>query len=385
MSAVVPTKRVSTSVMSFLEARHHQLRAKARAALVDADPPAKEDLPHASLAQRLVQLDMCRHLVPASFGGASEALDVRALCVLREEIAYRSAALDSIFAVQGLGSHPVLLAGTPAQKAELLPKVARGSALFAFALSESHAGSDVAALSCAAARDGDSYVLRGGKRFISNAGIATHYTVFARTAPGSKGISAFVVPADAPGLKVTPLSLMADHPIGELSFDVCRVPASARLGDEGAGMRLALGTLDVFRCTVGAAAVGMAQRALDEATAYAKSRMQFGAPLADLQGVQFLLAESATELDAARLLVHRAAATKDAGAERVTYEAATAKLFATEAAQRIIDRSLQIHGGNGVVKGFAVERLYRDIRSLRIYEGASEVQKVVIARHLLGR
>jgi acyl-CoA dehydrogenase len=312
-------------------------------------------------------------------------LDVRALCVLREEIAYRSAALDSIFAVQGLGSHPVHLAGTAAQKAELLPKVAKGSALFAFALSESHAGSDVAALSCAAARDGDSYVLRGGKRFISNAGIATHYTVFARTAPGPKGISAFVVPADAPGFKVTPMSVMADHPIGELSFDVCRVPASARLGDEGAGMRLALGTLDVFRCTVGAAAVGMAQRALDEATAYAKSRMQFGAPLADLQGVQFLLAESATELDAARLLVHRAAATKDAGAERVTYEAATAKLFATEAAQRIIDRSLQIHGGNGVVKGFAVERLYRDIRSLRIYEGASEVQKVVIARHLLGR
>jgi acyl-CoA dehydrogenase len=352
--------------------------------LVGADPPAAEDVPHASLAQRLVSLDVYRHLVPAAFGGTSDPLDVRALCVLREEIAYRSAALDSIFAVQGLGSYSISLAGTPAQKAEWLPKVANGTALFAFALSENNAGSDVAALATAAARDGDHYVLSGSKRFISNAGIATHYTVFARTGAGSKGISAFVVPADARGLRVTPMSLMADHPIGELSFDGCSIPASARLGDEGAGMRLALGTLDVFRCTVGAAAVGMARRALDEALHYAKRRMQFGAPLADLQGVQFLLAESATELDAARLLVQRAAAAKDAGAERVTYEAATAKLFATEAAQRIIDRSLQIHGGNGVVKGFAVERLYRDIRSLRIYEGASEVQKVVIARHLLG-
>ena len=228
-------------------------------------------------------------------------------------------------------------------------------------------------------------MITGTKRFISNAGIATHYTVFARTAPGAKGLSAFLVPADAPGLRAAPMQLMMEHPIGELHFEGCRVPASARLGDEGAGMRLALGTLDVFRSTVGAAAVGMAQRALDEAVAYARSRRQFGAPLSDLQGIQFLLAESAVELEAARLVVHRAAAIKDAGAERVTYEAAVAKLFSTEAAQRIIDRCLQVHGGNGVVKGFAVERLYRDVRALRIYEGASEVQKVVIARHLLGQ
>jgi acyl-CoA dehydrogenase len=227
-------------------------------------------------------------------------------------------------------------------------------------------------------------VLDGGKHFISNAGVATHYTVFARTGEGTKGISAFVVEAGAPGFRVVgQMELLGEHPIGVLAFEGCRVPDSARLGELGGGMKLALGTLDVFRTTVGAAAVGMARRALDEALSYAKARHQFGAPLAELSAVQALLADSAVELEAARLLVHQAARTKDGGQARVTYEAAVAKLFATEAAQRIIDRCLQVHGGNGVVKGFAVERLYRDIRALRIYEGASEVQRLVIARHLL--
>lgn len=367
---------------TFLDPEHLQLRDRAReeTRALELDESTSGE----ALWAVLKKLGYPRVLVPRAFGGAREALSVRAICVLREEVAYRNASADSILAVAGLGSHPVLLAGSDAQRGELLPQVADGRALFAFALTEPEAGSDVAALQTAAARDGDGWKLSGTKRFISNAGIATHYTVFARTGMGPRGISAFVVPADAPGLHVdTGLKLMAEHPIGELRFDGCRVPSSALLGQEGGGMKLALGTLDVFRSTVGAAAVGMARRALDEALAYAKRRRQFGAPLAELPAVQALLADSAVELDAARLLVHRAAAAKDQGRDRVTYEAAVAKLFATEAAQRIIDRALQVHGGNGVVKGFMVERLYRDIRSLRIYEGATEVQRLVIARELL--
>lgn len=368
----------------FLEERHHALRTEVRAQFTAMEARLEDEGDDAGLAKRVAALGRYGHLVPSAFGGVTPGVDVRSICVLREELAYRNAAADSLFAVQGLGSHPVLLGGSDAQQQELLPKVANGSALFAFALTEADAGSDVAALSTTAARDGDSYVLNGRKKFISNAGVATHYSVFARTGEGPKGICAFVVPADAPGFKVTARTqMLADHPIGELEFAGCRVPLSARLGEEGRGMRLALSTLDVFRSTVGAAANGMARRALDEAISYAKSRRQFGAPLAELQAVQFLIAESAVELEASTLLVHRAAAVKDSGQERVTYEAAIAKLQATEAAQRIIDRALQIHGGNGVVKGFAVERLYRDIRALRIYEGATEVQKVVIARHLL--
>ena len=372
--------------IGFLEDRHERLAhdARERYRVIEAKLEDEGDDEH--LAKRVAALGDYKHLVPCAYGGASETVDVRALCVLREELAYRNAAADSVFAVQGLGSHPVLLGGNDVQKRELLNRVANGTALFAFALTEADAGSDVAALSTTARRDGDAYVLDGAKRFISNAGIATHYTVFARTGSGAKGISAFVVPADAPGFRVkSRMQLLGDHPIGELEFNGCRIPTSARIGAEGQGMRLALSTLDVFRSTVGAAAVGMARRALDEALAYAQSRRQFGAPLAELQGVQFLLADSAVELEASRLLTHRAAAVKDNGAERVTYEAAVGKLFATEAAQRIIDRCLQIHGGNGVVKGNPLERLYRDVRALRIYEGATEVQKVVIARHLLRR
>jgi|CXWL01.1.fsa_nt_gi acyl-CoA dehydrogenase len=365
-----------------LEETHLQLAHAARAAFVAMEPksPSWDD---PTLSCKVAGLSYYGYLVPAAHGGTLPAVDVRSLCVLREELAYRNAAADSVFAVQGLGSHPVLLGGSDAQKAALLPKVADGSALFAFALTEPDAGSDVAALATTATQRGDEYVLNGHKRFISNAGIATHYTVFARTSEGPRGLSAFIVTPGAAGFTMKKMELMGEHPIGELFFDNCMVPAAARVGEEGAGMKLALATLDVFRSTVGAAAVGMARRALDEAISYAKSRKQFGAPLSDLPSVQAMLAEMAVELEASRLLVHKAAGTKDGGQERVTYEAAVAKLFATEAAQRIVDKALQIHGGNGVVRGAVVERLYRDVRALRIYEGASEVQRLVIARHLL--
>lgn len=368
---------------SFLTPAHLTLKHRAAEAFTAVDADA---LPHddEALAQAVARLGFYPWLVPGEFGGAQAIVEVMAICVLREELAYRNAAADSLFAVQGLGSHPVLLAGSDAQKQALLPKVANGTVLFAFALTEPEAGSDVAALSTRAVKTKDGWTLNGQKRFISNAGVATHYTVFARTGEGPKGISAFVVPASTPGFRVSKqMELMGEHPIGELELTACHVPADALLGDEGAGMKLALSTLDVFRSTVGAAAVGMARRALDEALSYVKTRKQFGAPLAELSAVQALLADCAVELEASRLLVHMAATTKDQGQARVTYEAAVCKLFATEAAQRIVDRCLQVHGGNGVVKGFAVERLYRDVRALRIYEGASEVQRLVIARHLL--
>lgn len=368
---------------SLLEPRHDALRIEAREKFRTLEPAADYE-GDAAISSKVKALGYYGYLVPKQFGGVNERVDVRSICVLREEMAYRDAACDSLFAVQGLGSHPILLGGSDAQKNEYLPKVARGEALFAFGLTEPEAGSDVAALQTRAVRTANGYALTGHKRFISNAGVATHYTVFARTGEGAKGISAFVVPANTKGLTVKAgMAMLGDHPIGELSFENAEVPESARLGAEGTGMKLALSTLDIFRSTVGAAAIGLATRAQDEAISYAKRRKQFGAPLAELPAVQALIADSAVDLDASRLLVHRAAATKDGGAERVTYEAAVAKMFATEAAQRVIDRSLQIHGGNGVVKGFAVERLYRDVRALRIYEGATEVQRLVIARTLL--
>jgi acyl-CoA dehydrogenase len=369
--------------VGLLEPRHRALAALTREAVRELEPSASSPA-DSELARQIARLGAYRYLVPARHGGVSEQVEARAICVLREELAYRSAKADSIFGSQGLGSHPILLAGSDDQREQFLPSVANGKVLFAFALTEPQAGSDVSALSCSARRQGGEYFLNGNKRFISNAGIATHYTLFARTAPGSKGVSAFIIPRDAPGLFIhSNLELLSEHPIGELELKECRVPITALIGLEGDGLKLAFKTLDVFRATVGAAAVGMARRALDEAVAYAQARQQFGAPLAALQGVQFLLAESAAELEAATLLVHRSAAVKDEGADRVSFESAVAKYFATEAAQRIIDRCLQIHGGNGLIKDSPMERLYRDIRGLRIYEGASEVQKVLIARHLL--
>jgi acyl-CoA dehydrogenase len=319
-----------------------------------------------------------RLCVPAP-AGLHERLDVRSLCLARETLGYRSALADFAFAMQGLGSGPISLFGTDEQRARWLPAVAHGEALAAFALSEAEAGSDVAALATTARRDGDSWVLDGEKTWISNAGIADFYVVFARTGEaGSRGLSAFVVPADAPGLAVTEqISLIAPHPLG------CRVPHSALIGEPGQGMRIALATLDVFRSTVGAAALGFARRALDETLAHVCRRELFGGTLADLAVVQQKLATMATEIDASAGLVYRAAWTKDAGAERVTKEAAMAKAYATEAAQRVIDDAVQLFGGQGVTAGSIVERLYRDIRPLRIYEGATEIQHLVIARQLL--
>ncbi len=365
--------------VSFLTPEHEALRALARERFTALEHV--EGRPDAALFAAVRASGFFPYLAPAAFGGALPHVDVLSLCVLREALAWRDAAADSLFAVQGLGSHPLVLAGSEAQRRHYLPRVASGEFLFAFALTEADAGSDVASLQTRAEQTAQGWRLHGSKRFISNAGVATHYTVFARTGEGSRGLSAFIVPADAKGLRISPMTLMGEHPIGELTFTDCEVETP--LGAQGEGMKLALGTLDVFRTTVGAAAVGLASRALHEALAYARARRQFGAPLASLPAVQALLADSAVELEASRLLVHQAALTKDRGQARVTYEAAVSKLFATEAASRIIDRCLQVHGGNGVVKGAVVERLYRDVRALRIYEGASEVQRLVIARHLL--
>lgn len=303
-------------------------------------------------------------------------------CVAREEVAYASPLADAVLAVQGLGAYPLVLSGqgrTPAL-ASLLERAARGEVVFGFAITEPDAGSDVSRISCAARREGDGYVLSGTKAFISNAGLATHYSLFARTAEGKKGISAFVVPESAARAEL--IELNAAHPVGVLRFDGARVPESVRLGDEGEGTKLALGTLDVFRPSVGAAAIGMGRRALDEALAHVEGRVQFGAPLAENAQIQALLADAATALEAARLLVYRAAWLADRGDARSTLESSMAKLAATEAAQRAIDVAVQLSGGLGVVRGRAVERLYRAVRALRIYEGASEVQRVVIAREL---
>ncbi len=321
--------------------------------------------------------------VPAP-AGRHDRLDVRSLCLARETLAYRSGLADFAFAMQGLGSGPISLFGTDAQQAQWLPAVARGEAVAAFALSEAAAGSDAAALATTATPDGDGWVLDGEKTWISNAGLADFYVVFARTSDGPRGLSAFVVPADTPGVEVTgQIPTASPHPLGTLRFTDCRVPRSALLGEPGQGMRIALATLDVFRSTVGAAALGFARRALDETLGHVRRREVFGGTLADLPVVQQKLAEMATEVDASALMVYRAAWTKDAGAERVTKEAAQAKAYATEAAQRVIDTAVQLHGGQGVTTGSVVERLYRDIRPLRIYEGATEIQHLVIARQLL--
>lgn len=314
-----------------------------------------------------------------------EPLDVRTLCLTRETLARHDGLADFAFAMQGLGTGAISLFGTNEQK-EWLAKTRAGKAISAFALSEPRSGSDVANMDMAATRDGDFYVLDGEKTWISNGGIADIYTVFARTgeAPGAKGISAFLVPDDTKGLTVAErLEVIAPHPLARLSFEGVRIPASAMIGKPGEGFKIAMSVLDVFRSTVGAAALGFARRAFDESLKRAAGRDLFGAPLAELQMVQGHLAEMALDIDAAALLVYRAAWTKDSGAARVTREAAMAKLFATDKAQGVIDKAVQLHGGDGVRKGHIVESLYREIRALRIYEGASDVQKVVIARQVL--
>ncbi|MDP2800869.1 MAG: acyl-CoA dehydrogenase family protein [Phreatobacter sp.] len=324
-----------------------------------------------------------RACVPADQGGLTPALDVRTLCITRATLAYVEGLADFAFAMQGLGTGVVSLFGTAEQKALCCPPVRDGKAIAAFALSEPDAGSDVAAMSTTATRLDDGWRLDGVKTWISNGGIADRYIVFARTgeAPGARGISAFIVPADAAGLSIAErIDVIAPHPLATLLFEDCRLPADALIGKAGGGFAMAMANLDIFRPTVAAAALGMGLRALDEATQRARSRRMFGAPLADLQLTQASLADSIAELEAAALLVFRAAWAKDQGKPRITKEAAIAKMVATENAQKVIDRAIQIFGGLGVKKGEKVEELYREIRALRIYEGASEVQKVVIAR-----
>ena len=323
------------------------------------------------------------HCVPAD---DATRLDVRSLYLARETLAAADGLADFAFAMQGLGSGPISLFGTPVQRQAYLPAVRAGTKIAAFALSEAAAGSDVAALATTARRDGNGFVLDGEKTWISNAGIADFYVVFARTgeAPGAKGLSAFVVDADTPGFAVTQrLPIIAPHPLGTLGFRACRVDADALIGQPGDGFKIAMATLDVFRATVGAAALGFARRALAEAVMRARSRVVFGQPLAQLQMIQGKLADMATQVDAAALLVYRAAWTKDTTGARVSREASMAKLFATEAAQSVIDEAVQIFGGHGVVAGNVVERLYREIRALRIYEGASEIQRLIIAAQVL--
>jgi acyl-CoA dehydrogenase len=327
-----------------------------------------------------------RYCVPAEYGGALAAIDSRAVCLARETLAYHDGLADFAFAMQGLGSGAISLYGSSDLKARYLPRVAAGEWIAAFALSELDAGSDVAAMTTQAERDGDVYILDGCKTWISNGGIADFYTVFARSepTPGARGISAFVVPAETPGLHITErIEVMAPHPLATLRFEGCRVPISERLGEPGQGFKVAMQTLDIFRASVAAAALGFARRALDEALAHARSRRMFGQTLADFQLTQAKLADMATAIDAAALLTYRAAWQRDVQGISTTKEAAMAKLTATESAQGVIDAAVQMFGGRGVQRGETVERLYREIRALRIYEGATEVQKLIIGRALL--
>jgi acyl-CoA dehydrogenase len=345
-----------------------------------------EDLDGAcrEIVRRLGAGGWLRHAVAESARG----LDVRSLCLIRETLGRTSGIADFAFALQGLGSGPLSLFGSEAQRRAWLPKVAAGEAIPAFALSEAEAGSDVGAMTTTARSDGKDFVIDGEKTWISNAGLAHFYVVFCRfPEAGEKGFAAFLVEADNPGLRVAErIDVLAPHPLGTIRFQDCRVPAEALIGEPGKGLRVALSTLDVFRSTVGAAALGFARRALDEAVAWTVQRRAFGKSLAEFQLTQARLADMALEVDASALLVYRAAWTRDAGADRnvrVTREAAMAKLYATEAAQRVIDQAVQLLGGRGVVAGSPVERLYREVRALRIYEGTSEIQRLVIAGQLL--
>ncbi|GAB2825330.1 acyl-CoA dehydrogenase family protein [Comamonas piscis] len=339
-----------------------------------------------ALVQALGEGGWLRHAVAGeAHGGAGAQIDTRAICLIRETLARHNGLADFAFAMQGLGSGAISLAGTEAQKARYLGRVARGEAIAAFALSEPDAGSDVAAMACAARLDGDHYVIDGEKTWISNGGIADFYVVFVRSgeAPGARGISALIVDADTPGLEIAErIDVIAPHPLARLRFSGCRVPVSQRIGAAAEGFKLAMRTLDVFRTSVAAAALGFARRALDEALQRATSRRMFQGVLADFQLTQAKLAQMATQIDSAALLTYRAAWQRDQG-QSVTSEAAMAKMTATENAQQVIDAALQMWGGLGVVSDQPVERLYREIRALRIYEGATEVQQLIIARELL--
>lgn len=372
----------------FFEPRHRQLageldawaaRHVARLHGPDVDGACRE------LVRLLGEAGWLRHAVGHKVHGVDETIDTRAICLVRETLARHNGLADFAFAMQGLGSGAISLHGTPGQKEQYLSRVAKGQAIAAFALSEPQAGSDVAAMQCAAHVDGGMAVLNGEKTWISNGGIADFYVVFCRTgeAPGSRGVSAFIVDGGTPGLEIAErIEVIAPHPLARLKFTDCRIPLSQRVGDAGQGFKVAMRTLDVFRTSVAAAALGFARRALDEALARATTRRMFNQTLADFQLTQAKLAQMATTIDSAALLVYRAAWLRDQG-RSVTKEAAMAKLAATEGAQQVIDAAVQMFGGLGVKSGEPVEQLYREIRSLRIYEGASEVQQLIIARELL--
>lgn len=372
----------------FFEPRHRQLAGELDAWAArhvaqlhgpDVDEACRE------LVRLLGEAGWLRHAVGHKVHGVGETIDTRAICLVRETLARHNGLADFAFAMQGLGSGAISLHGTPGQKEKYLSRVAKGQAIAAFALSEPQAGSDVAAMQCAAHVDGGMAVLNGEKTWISNGGIADFYVVFCRTgeAPGSRGVSAFIVDGDTPGLEIAErIEVIAPHPLARLKFTDCRIPLSQRVGDAGQGFKVAMRTLDVFRTSVAAAALGFARRALDEALARATTRRMFNQTLADFQITQAKLAQMATTIDSAALLVYRAAWLRDQG-RSVTKEAAMAKLAATEGAQQVIDAAVQMFGGLGVKSGEPVEQLYREIRSLRIYEGASEVQQLIIARELL--
>lgn len=371
----------------FFEERHRALADRLEGWAVQhcgQDDHRDVDAACRALVRKLGRDGWLTHSAPGD--DPAERIDVRTLALIRETLARHSGLADFAFAMQGLGAGPISLFGTVAQRAEWLPKTRSGGAIAAFALSEPASGSDVANISTTAQREGDGYVLNGEKTWISNGGIADLYIVFARTgeAPGAKGLSAFIVRGDNPGLMIAErIEAIAPHPLARLVFRNCRVDTTDLVGGSGEGFKIAMTTLDVFRTSVGAAALGFARRALDETLKRAGSRSMFGAPLSELQMVQGHIADMTLEIDAMALLVYRAAWTKDQGAQRVTREAAMAKLYATEAAQRVIDTAVQIHGGDGVRSGHPVETLYREIRALRIYEGASDVQKIIIARSSL--
>jgi acyl-CoA dehydrogenase len=379
-------------MLPFFEQDHWKLRERVGLWVEKNLTSDREQAPIEEQARQLVRQlgeeGFLAFAVPNQFGGQRDTVQARDLCFIREELARGSALADTMFATQALGSYPIALAGTEAQKRRILPAVARGESIAAFAITEPEAGSDVASLQTTAIRRGDEYCLNGRKRFISNAGIAQNYVVFASTDPQkkAKGISTFVLGAETPGLRVSEKTeLLSPHPIGAVEFLNCMAPPDALLGAEGRGLEIAFATLDLLRCTVGAAAVGLARRAMEEAIRYSQARKQFGRPIAQFQAIEFKLADMATELEAARLLVYQAAWAHDFAESGAKAKASMAKYYATEAAQRIVDQALQIHGGSGLIAGSIMERLYRDVRALRIYEGTSEIQKLIIARELLER
>ena len=374
--------------LPFFEDRHRALAEQLDAWCAQHLQPSHDDVDAQcrALVRQLGSAGWLRHAVAGTaHGGVLDVIDTRAICLLRETLAWHHGLADFAFAMQGLGSGAISLHGTAAQRAHYLPRVANGSAIAAFALSEPNAGSDVAAMACSATDEGDAYVINGEKTWISNGGIADFYVLFARTgeAPGARGISAFIVDADTPGLAVAErIEVIAPHPLARLRFEQCRVAKSQRLGEAGQGFKVAMQTLDIFRTSVAAAALGFARRALHEGLQRAISRPMFGQRLADFQLTQARLAQMATTVDSAALLTYRAAWLRDQG-RNVTREAAMAKMAATEGAQQVIDAAVQLFGGEGVRAGAMVESLYREIRALRIYEGATEVQQLIIGRDLL--